>query len=74
MKLVVLFVDPWKDIEFSEPFNIPENFFAAKTEIAQPKGYPDEPLCMFANDKIKNVSFLPAKPFKEKMKIVALII
>jgi hypothetical protein len=34
MKLVVLFVDPWKDIEFSKPFDIPENFFAAKTEIA----------------------------------------
>ena len=34
MKLLVLFVDPWKDVEYSEPFDIPENFFTTLTEVA----------------------------------------
>jgi hypothetical protein len=33
MKLLNLFIDPWKNISFSEPFDVPENFFVAKTEI-----------------------------------------
>ena len=33
MKLVTLFIDPWKNINFSEPFDVPENFFVAKNDV-----------------------------------------
>ena len=52
---------------------MPENFFATKTEVPQPVAEFDDTLGLFANDQIKSVSFLPAKPFKDNM-IVALIV
>ena len=74
MKLLNLFIDPWKNISFSEPFDVPENFFVAKTEIPQPKGNTDEPYNMFSSLNMKKVSFLPAKPFKQETLIVSLIV
>ena len=74
MKLLNLFIDPWKNINFSDPFDVPENFFVAQTDIPQPESEIDEPHCMFSSKNIKKVSFLPAKPFKPQQLIVALIV
>lgn len=65
MKLVMIFIDPWKDIEFSEPFDLPENIFIVKnSNIFLPRST-DKPN-MYSIDKIRAVHLLPAQGFKNK--------
>ena len=64
VKLVMLYIHPWKDIEFSEPFDVPENFFFAKRDVAQIKSGEQEPKFQYTDDKIKRIFLLPTK--KEK--------
>ena len=72
MRILVLYADPWKDIDHSKPFDMPEHFFTTSTNIAKPVEEDHEARCIFLNDKIKNVSFLPKKPFKDR--VLALVV
>ena len=60
----MLYIHPWKDIEFLEPFDVPENFFFAKRDVAQIKSGEQEPKFQYTDDKIKRIFLLPTK--KEK--------
>ena len=65
VKLVMIFIDPWKDIDFStdQPFDVPENVFVVKnSSIFLPKSI--DLINMFSDDKIKAVSILPASNLK----------
>ena len=66
MKLVIIYVDPWKDIDAVQEFNLPENIFQINSDISFPKSLPDDPLCMFTNDKIKMIAALPEKQIKDR--------
>ena len=61
---MVIFIDPWKDINFSEPFDLPENVFVVKnSNIVMPQNCPEEqsdnPFCMYSSDKISSIYILP---------------
>ena len=60
VKLVALFIDPWKDIQLSDKFDMQENFFVAKSDITRPQCKKGEPLFMHSDDKIKNVYLVPS--------------
>ena len=65
MKLIMIFIDPWKDIEFSEPFDQPENIFIVKhSNIFLPKS--TQRPNMYSIDKIRAVHLLPDKNSKNK--------
>ena len=71
IKLVMIFIDPWKDINFSEPFDLPEHIFVVKnSSIFLPKSvFYDN---MYSSDKIRAVHLLPSTNFKNNQ--AALII
>ena len=54
----MIFIDPWKDIEFSEPFDLPENIFIVKnSNVFLPRS--TEKPNMYSIDKIRAVHLLP---------------
>ena len=71
MKLIMIFIDPWKDIDFSEPFDLPENIFIVKNSNVFLPRSADKPN-MYSIDKIRAVHLLPATNFKHK--VVTLIV
>ena len=72
IKLLTVFIDPWKDIKFDSKFDVPENFYISTNNVAQPKESKNDPLRMFSFYNIKKASFVPMKPMKDK--IVSLIL
>ena len=65
MKLVMIFIDPWKDINFSEPFDLPENIFVVKnSNVFLPRS--TERPNMYSVDKIRAVHLLPTQNLKTK--------
>ena len=70
IRLLFIYIDPWKDINYSEPFDVQENIFAVKnSSLFMPKN--DLP-CMYSADKIKSV-FILTRELK-KVNIATLIV
>ena len=71
MKLLMIFIDPWKDIYNDEIFDVPENiFFVKNSNILFPRSTDDRekklPFCMYTSDKIKSVHIIPQDGNKER--------
>ena len=71
-RLLTVFIDPWKDINFDQAFDVPENFYISTNNVAQPKESKNDPLRMFSYHNIKKASFVPIEPMRGQ--IVALIL
>ena len=64
IKLVMIFIDPWKDINFTEVFDLPENIFEVKySNIFLPRKEKFER--MYSPDKIRAVYLLPQTKIKD---------
>ena len=62
----MIFIDPWKDIDFSQPFDLPENIFAVRnSKISMPRS--KEALGMYSSDKIRSVCILPQEGYRDRM-------
>ena len=57
-KLIILQIDPWKNIDRKKEFYLPENFFVAESEVCKPNVNQKGQLGIFADDKIKSIEFL----------------
>ena len=70
-KMIMIFIDSWKDINFSEKFDLPENIFVVNnSNLVMPQHHAkqiSDPYCMYSSDKIMSVYILPREKFKEKM-------
>lgn len=71
IKLVMIFIDPWKDINFTEVFDLPENVFEVKhSNISLPKSTEYER--MYSPDKIRAVHLLPQTKFKDNQAAIVI--
>ena len=70
-KMIMIFIDSWKDINFSEQFDLPENIFVVNnSNLIMPQHHSkqiSDPYCKYSSDKIMSVYILPREKFKEKM-------
>ena len=67
----MIFIDPWKDIEYHKIFDVLENIFVVKdSDIFFPRSTDDpekkKPYCMYSSDKIRSVHILPKDGSKQK--------
>ena len=71
IKLVMIFIDPWKDINFTEEFDLPENVFEVRhSNISLPKSTEFER--MYSPDKIRAVHLLPQTKFKDNQAAIVI--
>ena len=59
MKVVIMNVDPWRQINLREPFDLPENIFTVEGNVAQPPKTSRN--LEFSYDKIRNIQILQKK-------------